>query len=70
MTDLGDYLLNVREVAQYLRKSPSTIYRMAREKRLPAKKVGGTWRFSQKALDEWIKNPPPINQHAPPPVNS
>jgi excisionase family DNA binding protein len=56
MTELGDDLLTVREVATYLRKSPSTVYRLTREGRLPAKKVGGTWRFSRKSLDEWLRD--------------
>jgi excisionase family DNA binding protein len=59
MTDLGDDLLTVQEVATYLRKSRSTVYRLTREGRLPAKKVGGTWRYSRKSLDEWLRYPLP-----------
>lgn len=64
MTGLADDLLTVQEVSIYLRKSRSTIYRLTREGLLPAKKVGGTWRYSRRSLDEWLRSPPP----SPPPV--
>lgn len=52
----GDELLTVQEVANYLKKSPSWVYRRLRDGELPAHKVGGTWRFSQRALERWIQN--------------
>lgn len=54
MAEIDDDLLIVQEVSVFLRKSPSTICRLAREGRLPGKKVGGTWRFSRKALETWL----------------
>lgn len=57
MTELGDDLLTVREVSSYLRKSRSTVYRLTRQGLLPAKKVGGTWRYSRRSLDEWLRSP-------------
>ncbi len=50
-----DELLTVQEVAAYLKKSPSWVYRRSREKKLPAQKVGGTWRYSMKALEQWMQ---------------
>lgn len=50
----GSDLLTVKEVSDYLRKSPSTIYRLTRQGRLPGKKIGGTWLFSRKSLDELV----------------
>jgi excisionase family DNA binding protein len=55
MTEMGDDLLTVPEVSTYLRKSASTIYRLTRQGKLPAKKVGGTWRYSRRGLDEWLR---------------
>ena len=54
MAEMDDDLLTVQEVSVFLRKSPSTIYRLTREGRLPARKVGGTWRFSRKGLEAWL----------------
>lgn len=48
-------LLTSQEVAACLRKSRSTIYRMTREGMLPAKKIGGTWRYSRQDIDAWLR---------------
>jgi excisionase family DNA binding protein len=53
--DASNDLLTVKEVSVYLRKSPSTVYRLTREGKLPGIKVGGTWRYSQKSLEKWIE---------------
>lgn len=58
--DAGSDLLTVEEVSVYLRKSPSTIYRLVRHGHLPGRKVGGTWRFSRRMLEEWIRTSPII----------
>lgn len=52
-----DDLLTVAEVCIYLRKSRSTVYRLTRAGTLPARKVGGTWRYSRRSLDEWLRFP-------------
>ena len=49
-----DAVMTVSEVSAYLRLSESTVYRLAREGKMPAAKVGGTWRFSRKHLDIWL----------------
>lgn len=53
----GDVLLTVDEVSAYLRLSNSTVYRLTRQGALPAKKVGGAWRFSLRAIEAWIQQP-------------
>lgn len=50
-----DAVLTVQEVSQYLKLAKSTVYKLAREGALPGRKVGGTWRFSRKKLDEWLE---------------
>ena len=54
----NDTVLTVREVALYLRMAESTVYRLAQERKLPGRKIGGMWRFSRKELDRWLKQPP------------
>lgn len=51
---LPDYL-TVGEVSESLRLGPSTIYKLLKENKLPARKIGGRWRISRRALDEWIE---------------
>ena len=44
-------LLTVSEVADFLRINKSTVYRMAKQGRLPATRVGRQWRFRKSVLD-------------------
>ena len=54
-----DQVLTVREVSHYLRLARSTVYRLAQNGRLPGRKVGGTWRFPRRGLDEWLAQQAP-----------
>ena len=47
-------LMTVEEVANYLRVTERTIYRMLKRGKLPAIKVGNRWRFDKKSIDEWM----------------
>ena len=47
-------ILTITEVAEYLKVAERTLYRLAAAKKLPAFKVGGTWRFSRTDIDSWI----------------
>lgn len=44
-------LLTAREVAMRLRMPVSTVYHLAKTKRLPAVQIGRTWRFRQRDID-------------------
>ncbi len=46
--------LNIREAAEYLRISPHTLYKLVERSEVPAAKVGGSWRLSPAALDEFL----------------
>lgn len=48
-------IMTIGEVADYLKVTERTIYRLAGAKQIPAFKVGGSWRFSKGDIDEWIK---------------
>ena len=48
-------ILTIRQVADYLKVTERTIYRLAAAKKIPAFKVGGMWRFSRADIDSWIK---------------
>ena len=45
----------VDEVAKVLRLHPYTVRRLCREKRVPAFKFGGQWRFRRDEIDAWSK---------------
>ena len=46
-------LLTLAEVADYLRVSQSTIFRLVERRELPAFKVGHEWRFTMEQIDRW-----------------
>jgi len=45
-------ILTLAEVARYLRVHPSTVYRLIEQNKLPAFKVGSSWRINLEAINE------------------
>lgn len=54
MSDQPDEILTIDEVAAFLKAGKRTVYRLAASGKLPAFKLGGTWRFRCSDLDKWI----------------
>lgn len=52
--DTADTVMTVPEVSEYLKLGESTVYRLAKDGKLPGRKVGGVWRFSRKSLSDWL----------------
>jgi excisionase family DNA binding protein len=48
-------ILTADQVADYLRLSRKSVYRLARAGVLPAKKIMNQWRFERTRLNEWIR---------------
>jgi len=42
------------EAAEYLKMHVKTVCRLAKEGKIPAKKVGSEWRFLRNVLDSWL----------------
>ncbi|MEM4409535.1 MAG: helix-turn-helix domain-containing protein [Candidatus Caldarchaeum sp.] len=51
---MDDEILTVKDVASYLKLSELSLYRLLRDRKIPAFKIGQQWRFRRSALDEWI----------------
>ena len=49
-------VLTASEVANYLRVSLSTIYRLLKSGDLPAFRIGSDWRFNRVHIEEWLKS--------------
>ena len=47
-------LMTVQEVAEYLRVTGKTIYRLLGRGNISATKVGRQWRFDKASIDEWL----------------
>ena len=47
-------LVTVKEVAHVLRLKEATVCRLASEGKVPAVKVGKSWRFDMEALERWV----------------
>lgn len=54
-TQSDDEILTIKDVAEYLKVTERTIYRLAAAKQIPAFKVGGSWRFARADIDSWIR---------------
>ena len=51
----GGRLMTVHEVAMYLSVTERTVYRLLKEHKLPALRVGGQWRFKAQMIEEWMQ---------------
>lgn len=52
-------VLDIDELAEYLKIPKSTLYKVVKEGGIPGQKVGRHWRFSRQAIDEWLHNASP-----------
>ena len=55
-SDRKGQIMTLREVAQYLGLHAMTVYKLTREGRVPAAKIGGQWRFKRDVLDQWLES--------------
>lgn len=48
-------VLTLEEVARVLRVNPNSVAKLAREYRIPARLIGGHWRFSRTGIFDWLE---------------
>jgi len=48
-------IMDVRQLAQYLKIGKSKIYNLIRHKKIPASRIGRQYRFSKEVIDHWLK---------------
>ena len=51
-------ILTIEDLADYLKISKSTLYKLGQNGGLPGIKVGRHWRFHKDAVDAWLKSRP------------
>ncbi|MFH0877911.1 MAG: helix-turn-helix domain-containing protein [Candidatus Omnitrophota bacterium] len=49
-------LMDVEELASYLRLKKQTIYNWLHESKISGIKVGGVWRFDKKDVNRWLRS--------------
>lgn len=54
MMENSTEVMTVKEVAEYLKTCPMTIYRMVKDGEIPSFKIGADWRFRKEAIMNWI----------------
>ncbi len=47
-------LMDIKQVAEYLQMNKMTVYKLAREGKVPAFKVASEWRFRKDLIDKWL----------------
>lgn len=55
MENKSDNVLAIEELSVYLKIPKSTLYKLVREGKIPAQKVGRHLRFLRESIDEWMK---------------
>ncbi len=49
-------LIDVDELANYLKLRKQTIYNWLHQGKISGMKVGGVWRFDRREVDSWLKS--------------
>jgi len=49
-------LLDVDDLAKYLKLRKQTIYNWLNQKKISGMKIGGVWRFDKSEIDKWLKS--------------
>ncbi len=49
-------LLDVDDLAKYLKLQKQTIYNWLNQRKISGIKIGGVWRFDKNEVDKWLKS--------------
>lgn len=55
-------MLTTKELASYLKLTEVTIYKYAKEGKIPGFKIGSRWRFAKDQIDELLRKEEEGNQ--------
>jgi excisionase family DNA binding protein len=48
--------MTIEELASYLKKPKSTLYKLVTTRKLRGYKVGRSWRFDRAEVDSWVRS--------------
>ncbi len=49
-------LLNVDDLAKYLKLRKQTIYNWLNQRKISGMKIGGVWHFDKREIDKWLQS--------------
>lgn len=52
---MSNHVLTIKELADYLSISETTLHTMVKQGEIPAAKIGKSWRFLRPAIDRWLE---------------
>jgi len=55
-SNMNDEIMTIKDLSSYLKINEKTIYKLAKQGKLPGIKIGGMWRFKKDAIDNWMIN--------------
>lgn len=61
MSLFSDEILTLEEASRFLKLSRSTVYNLAQRRKIPAQKVGKSWRFVKSYLIKWLERGMKVN---------
>jgi nitrogen PTS system EIIA component len=53
---MGSDMMDVEQLAAYLRRDAREVGKLANRGRLPGHKVGGEWRFARAEINHWLES--------------
>ena len=53
---IAETLMTIDDLAEYLKVTKRTIYEWLKEKKIPAMKLVGQWRFKKEKIDAWLES--------------
>ena len=56
-------LLDVEDLAHYLKLQKQTIYNWLNQRKISGIKIGGVWRFDKREIDKWLKSQSRKTEH-------
>lgn len=60
--DSPSNIMNIDELAEYLKLPKPTAYKLAQSGELPGRKAGRQWRFHKDAIDRWLSENPIVGK--------
>jgi excisionase family DNA binding protein len=58
-------VMNIDDLAEYLKLPKPTVYKLAQSGDIPGKKAGRQWRFHKNAIDRWLSEKPVVKEDKP-----